>query len=141
LVVIIRAQRLGKSGKKMNIQFVSPVVFVRDIEVSKKFYSELLGLSIIQDDGVLVLFSGQFSIHQARELLATVFGKEMEESSQLQGKNNLLLYFETSDLEGVFVRLQNQVKLIHPIKEQAWGQKVFRFYDPDNHVIEIGEPV
>ncbi len=65
----------------------------------------------------------------------------MEESSQLQGKNNLLLYFETSDLEGVFARLQNQVKLIHPIKQQAWGQKVFRFYDPDHHVIEIGEPI
>ncbi len=125
----------------MEIQFVSPVVFVRDIEVSKKFDSELLGLKIIQDDEVFVLFWEHFSIHQARELLATVFEKEMEESSQFQGKNNLLLYFETSDLEGVFARLQNQVKLIHPIKQQAWGQKVFRFYDPDHHVIEIGEPI
>ena len=125
----------------MEIRFVSPVVFVRDIEVSKKFYSELLGLKIIQDDEVFVLFWEHFSIHQARELLTTVFEKEMGESSQLQGKNNLLLYFETDDLEGLFARLQHQVRLIHPIKQQAWGQKVFRFYDPDNHVVEIGEPI
>jgi catechol 2,3-dioxygenase-like lactoylglutathione lyase family enzyme len=125
----------------MEIRFVSPVVFVRDIGISKKFYSELLGLKIIQDDEVFVVFEDRFSIHQAHELLTTVFEKEMGESSQLQGKNNLLLYFETDDLEDVFARLQNQVRLIHPIKQQAWGQKVFRFYDPDNHVIEIGETV
>ncbi|WP_424540407.1 hypothetical protein [Sinorhizobium medicae] len=27
-----------------------------------------------------------------------------------------------------------------PIERQAWGQRVFRFYDPDEHAIEVGEP-
>ena len=28
---------------------------------------------------------------------------------------------------------------IHPIIEHSWGQRVVRFYDPDKHIIEVGE--
>ena len=30
---------------------------------------------------------------------------------------------------------------IHNIEQQPWGQRVLRFYDPDRHIIEIGEPM
>jgi uncharacterized glyoxalase superfamily protein PhnB len=53
----------------------------------------------------------------------------------------LLLYFETNQLDAAFARLKNKVRLVHPIERQSWGQRVFRFYDPDGHVIEIGEPL
>ena len=33
----------------------------------------------------------------------------------------------------------HQVKLVHPLKEHGWGQRVIRFYDPDQHIIEVGE--
>ncbi len=28
---------------------------------------------------------------------------------------------------------------VHDIKEHRWGQRVVRFYDPDQHIIEVGE--
>ncbi len=28
---------------------------------------------------------------------------------------------------------------IHPLKEHRWGQRVVRFYDPDGHIVEVGE--
>ncbi|MDZ4170670.1 MAG: hypothetical protein U1C19_00780 [Methanobacteriaceae archaeon] len=28
---------------------------------------------------------------------------------------------------------------VHEIREQPWGQRVMRFYDPDGYLIEIGE--
>ena len=31
------------------------------------------------------------------------------------------------------------VEYVHPVKEHAWGQRVVRFYDPDRHMIEVGE--
>jgi signal transduction histidine kinase len=31
------------------------------------------------------------------------------------------------------------VKLVHPVREEPWGQRVIRLYDPDGHIIEIGE--
>ena len=100
-----------------------------------------MGLSIISDVGVFILFENHFSIHQARELEATVFSESTANSEELQGKRNLLLYFESQELEDMFQELENKVEIIHPIVKQAWGQKVFRFYDPDGHIIEIGEPL
>jgi hypothetical protein len=32
-----------------------------------------------------------------------------------------------------------QVEYVHPLREQPWRQRVVRFYDPDHHIIEVGE--
>lgn len=32
-----------------------------------------------------------------------------------------------------------EITYVHPVKEHAWGQRVVRFYDPDRHIIEVGE--
>ncbi len=126
----------------MNLQFINPVLFVKDIRVSKAFYTEMLGLKVIEDHGLFVLFENYLGIHQAHELAVTVWKADApSDTDQLQGRHNLLLYFETKELEDAFARLTDRVKLIHPIERQAWGQMVFRFYDPDGHVIEIGEPL
>jgi catechol 2,3-dioxygenase-like lactoylglutathione lyase family enzyme len=125
----------------MNIQFINPVVMVKDIEVSKRFYTDVIQLKIVQDSGAFVLFENHFSIHQARELMDNIFGHEIASAQELQGKDNLLLYFEVADLAGTFEQIKDCVELIHPIKQQFWGQYVFRFYDPDHHIVEIGEPM
>lgn len=31
------------------------------------------------------------------------------------------------------------IEYVHPIVEHSWGQRVVRFYDPDKHIIEVGE--
>ena len=31
------------------------------------------------------------------------------------------------------------IHYVHPVKEHPWGQRVVRFYDPDGHIIEVGE--
>ncbi len=126
----------------MNLKFVNTIVFVKDIDVAKTFYVGTLGLKVIADHGAFVLFENHLALHQARELAATVWKEEApSDTDQLQGRHNVLVYFETDSLEETFARLKDQVKLIHPIQRQAWGQLVFRFYDPDGHAIEIGEPL
>jgi uncharacterized glyoxalase superfamily protein PhnB len=70
----------------------------------------------------------------------TVFGREPENDSTY-GRLNLVLYFETENLDGELARIANRIDLIHPIERQAWRQRVFRFYDPDRHIVEIGEPM
>ena len=54
---------------------------------------------------------------------------------------NCELYFEEDNLEGLLDRLKNidSLEYIHGIKEQPWGQRVIRFYDPDMHIVEVGE--
>ena len=31
------------------------------------------------------------------------------------------------------------MEYVHPVIEHSWGQRVVRFYDPDKHIIEVGE--
>jgi len=31
--------------------------------------------------------------------------------------------------------------MIHELKEEAWGQKAIRFYDPHKFIIEVVEPI
>lgn len=33
------------------------------------------------------------------------------------------------------------INYVHPVKEHSWGQRVVRFYDPDRHIIEVGENI
>ncbi|WP_276119242.1 VOC family protein [Pararhizobium qamdonense] len=122
------------------MRFVNPIPFVRDISISKAFYGEKLGLAIKQDFGDFVLFETGFAIHEGKSLETTVWGHPSV-SSGAYGRQNVLLYFEHDPLDALFARIAGHVILIHPIETQPWGQRVFRFYDPDGHAIEIGEPL
>ncbi len=56
------------------------------------------------------------------------------------GGNDFELYFEEDDFDAFAEKLRAcGVRYIHPVKEHAWGQRVVRFYDPDRHIIEVGE--
>ena len=123
------------------VRFINPVVLVKDIEVSKAFYRDVLKLKIVQDSGSFVLFEDHFSIHQARELLVNATGEDTSSQKASLGSDNLLLYFETSELDDLFNAIKDKVGLVHPIITQDWEQRVFRFYDPDHHLVEIGEPL
>jgi catechol 2,3-dioxygenase-like lactoylglutathione lyase family enzyme len=123
------------------MRFVNPIIFVRDIAVSKSFYRDLIGLSIEQDHGDSVLFSGHLGIHAGRALIRTVWGSEAVGEAGPYGRRNLLLYFEDENVDECFARLADRVRLIHGLNRQAWGQRVFRHYDPDDHAVEIGEPL
>lgn len=126
----------------MNIQYHTTNVLVRDIQVSAEFYTQLLGQRISEDYGNFVLFDGGFALHQADELIKMTYGEERESALAPQGKDNILIYFETEDLEKAYERMASAgVSIIHPIRRQAWGQSVFRFHDPDGHIVEIGEPL
>jgi catechol 2,3-dioxygenase-like lactoylglutathione lyase family enzyme len=120
--------------------FVNTIVFVKDIEISKSFYTNILGMKILQDYETIVFFENHFVLHEADSILKTVFKKNKFSALKKQGKRNVILYFETNALYEFYNTIANSVKIIHEIEKQAWGQKVFRFYDPDNHIIEFGEP-
>ncbi len=120
--------------------FVNTIVFVKDIDKSKQFYSEVLGLKIIRDYDTIVFFENHFVLHSAVSIIKTVFKRNYPFSKIKQGKKNILIYFETDQLDECFSKIKMQdVRFIHEIEKQAWGQKVFRFYDPDGHIVEIGE--
>jgi catechol 2,3-dioxygenase-like lactoylglutathione lyase family enzyme len=125
----------------MSIVFQGAVIFVRDIKVSRLFYEELLGQKVMVDFGPVVGFEAGFSIWHVDHAYTILFNTKFNEPSVL-GRSNLELCFEDSEIHTIWERISSEnVKLVHPLREQPWGQLVFRIYDPDEHIIEIGEPI
>jgi len=118
------------------MRFTCPLIAVNDIEVSKKFYTEVLQQKIILDFGANVTFKGNFAL-QANFAELVGFNK----NDMVQGSKNFELYFEEEDLDYFVKHLKNypEIQYVHDVKEYDWGQRVIRFYDPDMHIIEVGE--
>lgn len=123
----------------MNI-FYNTIVFVKDLQKSKAFYRDVLGLRIAQEFDTIIFFENRFVIHCVRSILKTVYKKGLMRRFFSQGAKNILIYLETDNLEEAYQNILNaKCKIVHPIQKQAWGQSVFRFFDPDGHMLEIGE--
>jgi|AGTN01.2.fsa_nt_gi Glyoxalase/Bleomycin resistance protein/Dioxygenase superfamily. len=121
----------------MNIRFNNPIIFSGDIERSKAFYHGLLGLAVIQDSGSFVLLEGNLGLHSA-----DVFYEYLKKPyrGESMGRDNLDLYFTATGLEEVQQRLKEAgVPFIHGIQRCPWGETVLRVYDPDGHIVEIGD--
>ena len=123
----------------MNIKFESAVVFVKDVAASRQFYEGVLEQEVFMDFGPNVSFAGgSFAIWQVDHAHEIMMG----EASGEVGQGELEVYFESDDVNGVVVRFEEAgIKFVHPMREQPWGQRVVRVYDPDGHIIEVGEPI
>ncbi|WP_120633795.1 VOC family protein [Ruegeria sp. EL01] len=120
------------------MRFVNPLPFVSDMSRSVVFYREVLGLSVIADHGNFVQFGNGFALHDGSTLLQTIFGNA-NAAEKPYGRKNFVLYFQVEDIEATAAEIESKVDLIHSLCQQTWGERVFRFRDPDGHIIEIGE--
>ena len=124
----------------MSITCYGTAVFVKNITASRKFYEQLLQQRVEMDNGPHVSF-GTFSVWHVDHANESIFGKQRGDAGQL-GANNLELCFETEDLDQTWNRAsESGAKVIHPVLEQPWGQRVFRMVDPDGHIFSVAEPL
>jgi predicted enzyme related to lactoylglutathione lyase len=124
----------------VKIRHVSTIVFVSDVARSTAFYRDVLEQPVSQDHGTIVICEGGFSIHDAVDLLEKTYKTPGAFAHGPQGKNNIDIYFETDDLSAAYSAVtESGADLIHPIETQQWGQRVFRFHDPEGHIVEIGD--
>lgn len=119
------------------MRFASALIVVSDIERSKIFYCGLLGQKIENDFGENVTFEGGFCIQQ-RKLWSEFISKD--ESEIIFKGNDAELYFEEDEFDRFLKKLESSgAELVHAPLEHGWGQRVVRFYDPDFHIVEVGE--
>ena len=123
----------------MNLRNGATALFVKDIEISKQFYIDVLGMTIDLDFGKNVIFKNGFAIWEIQEnhIIPTNLGLDKINDASV---NRFELYFETENISQVFSILKSSnTRFLHGIHEESWGQQTIRFFDPDNHLIEIGE--
>ena len=113
------------------------MLVVTDIDKSVEFYKKVLGLRVIMDFGANKTLTGGLALQTLdtwREFIGT--------DDISFGNNSSEIYFEEDNFDKFAERLQKfDVDYVHPVKEHSWGQRVIRIYDPDMHMIEIGENI
>ncbi len=123
----------------MDIHNCSTALFVKNIEISKIFYTNTLQLPVRLDFGKNIILQNGLTLWEINKshIISTSLGVEKITDGSC---NRFELYFETDHLEEVYADLKkNGVQFIHEIHEESWGQQTIRFFDPDNHLIEVGE--
>lgn len=122
----------------IRIKFLNTLIVVSDIEKSKLFYNKVLNLEVILDFGANVTLTGGIAL-QTKDSWSDFIHKKKSEI--IFGGNNSELYFEENNFDNFIKKLDSfpNIDYVHPMIQHSWGQRVIRFYDPDKHIIEVGE--
>ena len=122
----------------MGLKAGGPLFAVRDMNASLAFYREVLGLEIVNDFGANVVLTGGLSL-QTLDTWASFL--DQAQDSVRFGGNDAEMYYEADDFDAFLEVLKDhpEAELVHPPLEHRWGQRAVRLYDPDRHIIEVGE--
>lgn len=123
----------------MEMKFVNSVLIVEDLERSEAFYTEVLSLKrMMEFDYGNVKFSCGISLQQKKNWMKYIGAPEDAVCSE---SKNTELYFEEENFDRFLRRLERRedIRYVHEVMTHDWGQRVVRFYDPDGHIVEVGE--
>jgi catechol 2,3-dioxygenase-like lactoylglutathione lyase family enzyme len=122
----------------MNIrQIKETCIYVRDLDVTEKFYRETFGLELIAK------IAGRHVFLRAGSSVLLCFDPEKTKTDTslpphfAYGPMHLAFEVEVQEYESWKIKIHE--KNIPIIKEQVWkpGIQSFYFHDPDGHVLEI----
>ncbi len=118
------------------MKYSCTVISVSDVNQSRKFYEELFGLEVYQDYGINISFTCGLALQQEFDWLVNIPKEKI-----VQEANNIELCFEEEAFDDFIKQLEQygDIRYIGDVIEHSWGQRVVRFYDPDGHIIEVGE--
>ena len=122
----------------MRLTAGGPLFAVRNMKASLDFYQTVLGLEVVNDFGANVVLTGGLSL-QTLETWADFLGKAPDHIRF--GGNDVEMYYVADDFDAFLGILKDHpdIELVHPQVEHRWGQRAVRLYDPDRHIIEVGE--
>ena len=125
----------------MDIRYISAVLFVKDMAISRRFYEDIFKQRVDTDFGKNVGYTSGLALWEIGVAHEIIFAREYSDPVPL-GRKNFEVYFESDDIEAAWQELQDTgVDVIQPLYEQPWGQRTLRITDPDGHIVEIGEPM
>jgi catechol 2,3-dioxygenase-like lactoylglutathione lyase family enzyme len=125
----------------MNSHVSSLLLGVKDMERSKRFYTEGLGWKVQQDYGISVFFvphGGSLVGFYGRDGLAADAGVSPEGTGFSGVVLNYVVRSE-SRVDEVMAEAKNAgAKILKPAEKQQWGGYGGSFADPDGYIWKIG---
>ncbi len=122
----------------MDLQFDSSVIFCSDLKLQREFYETFLNQEVEMDLGLCLIFKSHFSLWQLTEEFP--ISRELGYTYEHIGNRNLEMCFKTDNFEDAVEKvLLSELRILHNVEEEQWGQYTIRFYDPEGNLVEIGE--
>ena len=127
----------------MKRQMTQTYLMVTDVEESRAFYEEVLGLETTSVAPDRVKFdTGPATLvleEDFDEAVLSAFGLEPPGDSRGDG---VVVVIEVDDVDGIYEMAVDAgaTALIEP-RDVDWGRRLFLLEDPDGYVLEISRPV
>lgn len=117
------------------MQYQGTLIVVSNMTKAKYFYETVMEQKVMMDLGVHVAFDRGLALQSN---YAELVGNDLPMQAR---PNNFQLYFEVEELDPWQDKIKGTegITFIHEAKEYPWGQRVFRFYDYDQYIVEIAE--
>jgi lactoylglutathione lyase len=118
------------------------ILFVADLQRSRTFYHEVLGLDVAFEDDVSVGFKIEglvFHVLQVDRARVQLQGEPT--ATPGAGATAFLTHF-TYGVDALHANLvERGVSFFQTPTDQPWGMRTAYFKDPDGHVWEIAQPI
>ncbi len=120
------------------VHFEGYMLIVKNAQQARKFYEDVLQLSVKLDLGKHVIFDAQFFLLEESDWCDF---SQIDNKHISYGHNAGELTFEVEDIDAFMKHLNTftDIRKIHDVKMHPWGRRAVRFYDKDGHIIEVGE--
>lgn len=128
-----------------HIQLLETILYVTDQEASCRFYEQLFR----QPADLHVPGMTEFNISANCKLglmpnqgIAKILGNQTPHPDSGQGIPRCELYFYVVNIQQEFDNaVKSGARLISPVMDRDWGDKVCYFSDPDGHIIAFAEKI
>lgn len=115
-------------------------LFTEDLEASKKFYQDVLGLSLVFEDPNSAVYKigetliNVLKISEAQELV------EPAKVASHDSGSRLVFTIQVEDVDALCAELTSRgVELINGPMDRPWGVRTASFSDPGGHIWEIAK--
>ncbi|MDY5564425.1 MAG: VOC family protein [Candidatus Limivicinus sp.] len=118
--------------------FKGTLIVVEDCSAALKYYQDMFGLSLVQDNDRNMELTSQIYLQERR------YWEKFTDRNVIPESNSTELYFEEPDIDAFVEKLEKlypNTEYVNRLMTHSWGQRVVRFYDPDGNLIEVGTPV
>ena len=109
------------------------ILYCKKWQETVDFYKNRLGLSITHDSDWFIEFKLTETAHVS-------VADERRASIKSSGGAGITLALQVESATRTWEHLRDSGLEIGPVREHPWGARVFYFFDPEGHRIEVWEP-
>ena len=110
---------------------IVPNIYSNDIEKSKQFYTEFLGMDVAMDLGWIVTFASNENTTAQISIFSNNENKPLNNSA-------IFLSIEVSNIDNWLERAKkHKIEIVYPITNEDWGVRRFFIKEPNGATINL----